>query len=71
MRWLYRLLVWADGLWHAHVCPLVERYADEPFEQPLREQLVEAMVHRAVQKSWTWGDIADAALGVFTGEHQP
>jgi hypothetical protein len=30
--WWYGLVVWVDGWLHARVCPLVEKYADEPYE---------------------------------------
>jgi hypothetical protein len=30
--WLYRLLITLDGYWHAYVCNLVEKYADERFD---------------------------------------
>jgi hypothetical protein len=30
--WWYGLVVWVDGWLRACVCPLVEKYADEPYE---------------------------------------
>lgn len=29
--WWYRALQLLDGYWHAYVCNLVEKYADEPW----------------------------------------
>jgi hypothetical protein len=35
--WWYGLVVWVDGWLHAHVCPLVEKHADEPYEGTVTE----------------------------------